>query len=220
MITLTAEITLANGEKITVNKRNMLSMDSKIIDRADINLPSWGIISNGGSIKIIDKIIDYVGIIKACIENYLINQDTKIEIFLQETLGGENLKTKLGEFFAEKWSYDGDTNIATINFSDGLTKLQDIQITPIPKNVVSDVGGAINAYDLFIRFKQETEKNGFGFEGLNSDTTNHLKKFTFAFLYIEAKSLWTAWQQFCEALQLHIYKNSNGKINCVYRGGD
>ena len=54
MITLTAKIYISETEVIEVDRRNMLGVDCSIFDRSDLKLPSFGIISNTGSLELND----------------------------------------------------------------------------------------------------------------------------------------------------------------------
>jgi hypothetical protein len=85
----------------------MLSLDSKIIDRNDIVMASFGIISNGGSFEI----IDYTGEIREWAESLKLNSKTKVNIFLNDTISGKS--TQVGEFFATKWNYDNNKATAS-----------------------------------------------------------------------------------------------------------
>lgn len=215
MITLTAKITLADGTTYDVNKRNMLSFDSKIIDRSDIILPSWGIISNGGSFEI----IDYTGEIMEWAESLKLNSKTKVTISLNDTISGAS--TQVGEFFATKWSYDNDRSTASTTLTDGLQQMQSINITPLSKN--ANTGGSMSGQEFYVFLHEQTISNGFdmlSFDELDAITKTHLSDYVISMAYMEEKSLWRAWQEFCEALQLHIYKCRNGKIICIYKEGD
>ena len=214
MITLTAKITLADGTTYDVNKRNMLSLDSKIIDRSDIILPSWGIISNGGNFEI----IDYDGRIKVWAESLKLNSKTKVIISLNDTISGAS--TQVGEFFATKWNYDNDRSTASTTLTDGLQQMHDINIEPLEYDLSQIY--TINANKIYDFLQEQTVINGFNMvatsdSDFDSDTLDHLNKIAFSYPYIEEMNLWRAWQYFAEALQLHIFKNRHGKIVCIYR---
>ena len=54
MITLTAEISLPNEEKIIINKRNLISLSRNLDSQSDLSMVSYGIISSNGNITFND----------------------------------------------------------------------------------------------------------------------------------------------------------------------
>lgn len=221
MITLTAKITLDDKTTYDVDKRNMLSFNVGIIDRGDTVLPSFGIISNGGNFEI----VDYDGRIKLWVESLKLNSKTKVNIFLNDTISKTN--TQIGDFFASKWDYDNDAKTARAELTDGLEQMQDINITPLVYDLSREEGtkkGIADTAEVIYEFLQkQTVKNGFDMistSDLDAKTREHLKNISIAYPYIKQMNLWRAWQDFAVAFQLHIYKNRQGKIVCVYRGGD
>lgn len=218
MITLTAKITLADGTEIPINKKNALSIDESIIDRGDIILPSWGIISNGGSIRF----NDYNGTIKSLAQNIKLTSKTKINVYLNDTLFKSTIQ--IGEFFSEKWNYDNNNSQVSVNITDGMQKMQDIAITPM-KYKLSSEDYSLSATVIYEILCEEAINNGFNILrttdlGFDSSTLEHLNKIVIPFPYIEASNLWRALNDFAVAFQLHIYKNRKGVIVCVYNGGD
>lgn len=219
MITLTANIVLADGTKIPLNNRNLLSLDFEISDRADMILPSWGIISNGGNFSF----IDYNGRIKDLASGLKLKSGTKINIYLNDTISGS--MASIGEFFASKWNYDNDNSTVSVSITDGLQRMQDINIVPLEFNPITNGEGYNYAKQIYDFLQEQTEANGFRMvatssSSFNSATLEHLNKCYIKYPYIKETNLWRAWQNFAEAFQLHIFKNMNGQIVCYYRGGD
>lgn len=218
MIILTAKITLADGTEIALDKRNLLNMSSDIIDRADIVLPSWGLISNGGNISF----VDYDGTIKRYAQSLMLTSQTKVNIYLTNTL--KRVSTEVGEFFSSKWSYDNNNSEVVITITDGLQKLQDISFNPLQYDLSQD-DYSVTALDLYNIICNELNANGFNVlypssSEFDRNTRTHLSNIVINYPYINKGNLWRILNDFGIAFQLHIYKNRKGVIVCVYSGGD
>lgn len=219
MITLTAKITLADGTTYDVNKRNMLSFDSEIIDRSDIVMANFGIISNSGNLSF----IDYDGRILNFAKSLKLNSKAKINIDLTNTIS--KATTQIGDFFAGKWNYDNNSANVSVSLVDGLQKMQDINVIPLVFNPQTKNADYQMAYKLYEYLRAQTVNNGFDMVSISSAefdsaTKSHLQSMSVQYPYIPEMSLWRAWQQFCEAFQVHIFKAKNGKIICYYGKGD
>ena len=211
---ITAQINFSNGEVYDVTYDNMRSIEANILDMKDTSLPSWSIISNGGKIQL----IDYNGKIKELADQNQLNKETKVNIFLKNTSPLKQIQ--VGEFFAVNWSYDEDYKTVNVNLNDGLEKMQEIDIIPIVKSSKNVVD--LTAQELYDNLQSQTQLRGFdmlSFSELDEKTKVHLSNYTIYLAYIENATLWNAWKQFCEALQVYIFKNRQGKIVCVYKEG-
>lgn len=214
MIILTAQLTFYDGTTYNVGTNNLLSLENSIQDRKDASIPSWGIISNDGLVKI----KDYDKTIQNILSDIDFNRDTKVDVYLKNTTS--SFETKVGEWLVNKWEYDSESKTASASLYDGLTKMQDINTIPIvksAKNVVS-----LTAKQIYENFQDQTVANGFDmllFNELDDETRTHLSNYTIYLAYVENVTLWNAWKQFCEALQVYIFKNKQGKIVCVYKEG-
>ena len=218
MITLSAKITLADGTEIALDKRNLMNMDSEMNDRADIVLPSWGLISNGGRVNF----VDYDGSIKGLAQSLKLTSKTKINIFLTNTLTGATMP--VGEYFAQNWQYDNNNGNVSVSVTDGLQKMQDIAITPLEYDL-SQEDYSMTATELYNYLCNQVIANGFDMvqtyeADFDNATLNHLNKIIVKLPYITATNLWRALNDFAVAFQLHIYTDRKGAIVCVYNGGD
>ena len=216
MITLTATITISDGLIIELNNKNILSIESNNFDRKDISLPSWGLISNDGNIKI----VDYDRTIQRLLSTSKLNQETKVVVKLNNSLTKSS--SQVGEFFVVGWDYDYDNKIAIAKLSDGMEKMQSVTLPKTePLNLGKDL--RFEARSIYENLRRETISLGFDMtssENLDETTLKHLEDYLFYNYYKSEKTLWRAWQDFCEALQLYIFRDKNGKISCVYKEGD
>lgn len=214
MILVNGTINFSNGTTYNLSQHNLSLMEITIMDRKDITLPSWGIVSNGGKLEI----IDYTSEIKELLQTRELNKTTLVNIYLHNTIQGK--KWVVGNMYAYGWNYDEERKIASASLTDGLEKMQDVLITPLSKDPTNSE--YTSAESIYNYLKDDSVKKGFevlSFDELDDTTKNHLTNYKIYYAYIESQSLWSAWRTFCEALQLYMFKNRQGKITCVYKEG-
>lgn len=214
MITLENYITFDNDitKRYAVKHHNLVSLEITRKERKDLALPCWGIISNGGNIEF----IDYDGTIKSRILSGIIHKETIVETFLLEN--STITKSIVSKMYAKEWQYDEQTKKVYVTLSDNLEKLQDINIDLVKTPMVDDM----LASTLYNTLRDATIQNGFNvmeFANLDATTKSHLENYAFPNFFIDNMTLWGAWKNFCEALQLYMYQDKNGEVVCVYKGG-
>lgn len=214
MITLSATITKDDGTTIELTQRNLISIEQSILERPDATMPYWGIISNSGKIKFID--VD--GSIKVLAQEKLLKSGMRVSIKLTNTISSAFIS--VGEFFTEKWDYDNDTKNVTVSIKDELKKWQEILLTPIKYNPYSPKNlSARQIYEQLYTLTP-TEFDMPTFDNLDDNTKNHLETCIVQFFILDFSNLWSAWNAFCEAFFVKIYKINNGNTICVFREGD
>lgn len=204
MITLTAKITLADGTEIPINKKNALSIDENIIDRGDIILPSWGIMSNGGSISF----MDFKGDIKKYADNRQLIRGLPVEISLNDTTAGTH--KILGSFVTKYWDYDNNSKEVRVQITDELEQWQDIVIPVLPYNQVTT---STNGSQEYIRLYRLTpaKYNMLEYSQLDENTKSSLINFKIPLHITKENKLWSAWVKLCECVQAHIFRNNEGE---------
>lgn len=108
---------------IKLDKRNIKNIDCSIMQKSDSKMPSFGIISNGGSAEFVDE----TGEIKDYAEEKLLVDGVKVTISLNNTLA--NTKEVVGVFYSKDWAYDEYNKTASLSFDDGLENLQDVMVS-------------------------------------------------------------------------------------------
>lgn len=217
MITLTAKITKLDGSYIVLDHRNILSLERQFFDRKDISLPSWGVISNGGNIRFVDR----NGEVKKLAEQRLLKSGMRVEFFLNNT--NLNKTQNIGVFFTTDWDYDNDNKTVSVTINDDLQQWQDIGITPSEKSLYKFLV-ADNVYysEIYIYLKSLTpdKYNMLAFELLDYETQEQLKRRKATYNYHTNTTLWSAWNDFAIASQTHILKDDNGNTITKYHGGN
>jgi hypothetical protein len=205
------------GEKIdnteVINKRNILSLDSEIRDRADIDKPSFGLISSGGRLSFRDDNSRFLGYAK----NGILKGNEPITVFLNNTIS--KTREQVGKRFATDWDYDNDSHSVSVSFSDDLQKMQDIPVDFIeiydmenPREVRMD-----EIYSILHK-KTPSQYNMLAFEELDEETKLVLRSTSIAIPYIEKASLWRQWEKVCYNCLLQISIRKDGRTVCKYIG--
>lgn len=205
MITLTAKITLADGTEIPINKKNALSIDENIIDRGDIILPSWGIMSNGGSISF----MDFKGDIKKYADNRQLIRELPVEVSLNDTTAGTH--KILGSFVTKHWDYDNNSKEVRVQITDELEQWQDIVVDVLLYKSSTNTNASGEAIYAYWRGKTPEKYNMLPFSKLDETTQKRLQSLNNIIFISNSKNLWSAWTQLCVLVQAHIFRNSKGE---------
>ena len=194
---------------IDIDNSNLLSFERTIMDRSDISKPSFGIISNTGSMSFIDKdgeIADYIA-------QQIVSSENVITAFLENTKTGA--KEQIAYFNTQKWSYNNSQSLVDVQLKDDLEEWQDINVPAI--NYVPTVSTSQTA-EWFYRYllsKTPEKYKMLSFEELDSATQAVLSGTTILYPLLESGSLWSEWDKLCQLCFLHIYKRSDGRTTCV-----
>lgn len=186
-------------EEVKFDRRNLLSLESEVKDRADIDKPSFGIISTGGSLSFKDNSSRFLNYANAG----LLTEGIEIKIFLENTV--KKTKKQVGQYYTTDWNYDNDSRSVSVSFKDDLEEWQEVSVG------LELVGSrSKNAFSLYEYLKEKTPlKFNFKEDFLSKD---HLKKIGIDFLYLENGTLWSQWKKLCEIAMLFIYKDNYGDV--------
>lgn len=214
MIRLTATITKLDGTLITIDYRNLLSLSRTITDRSDIQRPSFGVISNGGNITL----IDYDNSLKEMMINHTLRSGMKVNIYLENTI--YKAKISVGEFITNKWGYNPDNKEASVSLKDDLMEWQDILLSPATYDPYREKDFSCEWLYNYLYNKTPAKYNMTSWDNLDTDTKTILSNTNFEYFILTAKNLWNAWTQLCALCQCHIYKNNRSQTICKYNGGN
>lgn len=182
-------------------------------DRADNETPSFGIISNGGSMTILDR----SGLLKQVAEAHLLSGENKVSFALTDTLSKKS--KNVGTYQIIDWDYDIENLEVRLQFDDLLEELQNINFVGIDlaRHIDGEPIKGKVAYDLFNRLAAATPSK-FRFKIYNSTTAFRLTKTVINNFYLEPTNLWRAWNKLAEIVQAHIYQDFYGNTFLRYRG--
>ena len=213
MIKLYATIKLPPNIVINIDKHNLIELSTKIDSRANIESPSYGIISNSGAVTIKD---DAFGSIAKYARSGLLAKKGEIEIFLIDTLSKK--KEIVATFQTTSWRYDSDAKNAAAEFKDDLEAWQDIEIDSISYNFKNPYGIVQQgkAKYLYEWLWEQTPSNMLSFYQLDTKTKDILENTIIKYPMLNAGNLWAQWTKLCEICMLYIYKNSQGIVACSH----
>jgi hypothetical protein len=215
MILMVAQIIAKDSSTIDLDLRCVKDIDMSILDRQDISLPSYGIISNGGSLTITDA---YETLISAVV-NKSVSKGSNINIVLKNTLS--NYTKRIGTFYIENMDYDSDTKIFKIDITDGLKDFQELPISQINYDFDNESFDT-NMEEMWgeIKAKIKEANPSTIFAELDDDTSEHLKQIIIPFKYMDGDMAWSILDGFAQATQTHIFSNNNGEVQNQYCGGN
>jgi hypothetical protein len=205
MITLTATITLDDGTEITLDKRNALAIDQSIIDRSNALAPSYGIISNGGSMEM----VDYNGEIKAMAQSHRLNDKAVATIYLNNSLI-KNCSAQMGKYYATQWSYDDNSRSAKATLSDDLVDWQSINIDGFYLQSTE-----MSGLDIYNYLKEQTPLK-WRFAEIDEFTNRILSEYIIKNPFLNRGNLWRQWYKLCAACGLYIFKNRQAEVVVSY----
>ena len=191
------------GLSIYGDRRNLLSISAPIKDRSDNEQPSYGIISNAGTLSLVDGTRE----IKEYARLGLLTSDLDVQLWLEDTQSKK--KQSLGKFKTEKWSYDNINFEVTVEFKDDLEKLQNYTYNGTA--LKSNSFNFLQIYNLLKEKIEETE-DSYSFGELDISTSYVLSEISCLYPYLESGSFWEQLTKLCNIAGIHIYKNDKEKI--------
>lgn len=199
-------------DDVKFDRRNLISIESEVKDRSDIQLPSFGIISTGGSLLFKDTTSRFLNYANAG----LLTEGIEIKIFLENTV--KKTKKQVGQYYTTDWNYDNDSRSVDVSFKDDLEEWQDIQVNGFdydprsPFKVISD--GKMSNFYRFLHNVTPTKYKMVSFEGLDEKTRKILEETKLQYPLLKNGTLWAQWTKLCDVCGLRIHKNMYGNTVC------
>lgn len=191
---------------IEIDIRNKVRLERSLFDRADINLPSYGIISNTGSIAFND--ID--GEVKDYAEQQILKSGLNVTISLNNTL--TKASQTIGVLKTADWDYDSYNRAVTVQLKDYLEEWQDIMVTEFYFDLKSGASKTLKYYYEFLYNLTPQKFNMLSFNELDTKTQNILENTVIRYPYLNRDNLWRQWNKLCQVAQSHIYTQNNRTI--------
>lgn len=188
---------------LEIGRRNIVSLERSIIDRSDIKLPSWGIISNGGSLEFNDakgEIEDYA-------EQGVLRKGQKVNVYINNTLI-PTLKQKIGELYTNEWNYDNNNRLVSVSLTDELELWQD-KVVGTSRSKEGDT----LYYILSVQF-------GISSFNIDAETIAHLQSVYVPYRYLDEEKTWAQIVDLCVAAQCYVYKGYDEKPIIKYLNGE
>lgn len=188
-------------EEVKFDRRNLLSLESEVKDRADIDKPSFGIISTGGSLSFKDTTSLFLNYANAG----LLTEGIEIKIFLENTI--KKTKKQVGQYYTTDWDYDNDNRSVSVSFSDDLEDLQNEKYILYETATTTNENISKSAYLIF-------ENLIYTNTIISSKAREILNNTRIYDSYIKKdENKWSSLQKMCDLCGLHIYKGKDGFLN-------
>jgi hypothetical protein len=198
---------------INIDKRNLISIERSVSDRAETNYPSWGVFSNGGSLSFNDK----NGEIKDYAEKNFLQGGVNVEIFIGNTLSRS--QKLIGVFSTTEWSYDNDNRAANVSFKDDLEEWQDIFVDGINYDSRTQKSQTMQYFYDYLHSKTPQKYNMLSFSELDENTQDIISSTVVQYPLLESGNLWAQWNKVCQVCGLNIYEDiidNERRVVCVY----
>lgn len=184
---------------LTINSSDLFNLSFTGDERSNFNIPSWGIKSNSGSLKLRDT----YGLLKS-LADIIEQNDVEIGFYLKSS----SKTGQIGSFIIKNIFYDRQTNVGNIEYTDILSKWNTITSAHIPlspKKSLWDVGTNVGAPKTMLPYDEATY--------------NHLLNILINEPYVELGSAWANLVKICEVSGCYICCNEKGEPIIKYGGG-
>lgn len=190
------------GIKLYIDRRNMLSLSAPIKDRSDNEQPSYGIISNSGSLSLIDS----TGEIKEYARMKLLKPDLDVQLTLEDTL---TKKTQsIGKFKTYTWTYNNKNFEVDIELKDDLERIQELKSSKMPLQASS-----MNLFEIYTWIINKINEQTLDFTFIIDNATQTLLlNIECEYPYLENGNYWEQLTKLCNIAGIHVYENANKEI--------
>lgn len=199
---------------IDIDKNNLLSFNTDILNRGDIKYPSYGIISNSANLDVADLDEHILDLIR----QRVLHSKISVEVWLNDS--DSNSQEPICVMQTRELTYDNDNRKVQISLKDNLEEWQEIAVPAIYYDPVD--GEPLDGKRLYLDLSKATPSkyNMLTFDELDGKTKGKIAETTFEYPVLDADTLWNEWQKFCEICKLYIYVDYRGKTVCKYGGDD
>lgn len=215
MITLTAKIYINSTNVIEIDRKNILNISRSIFDRSDLKFPSFGIISNTGSVEFNDidgSILDFA-------EEGMLTNGADVKLYLKNTLA-QGASIEIGCFKTDNWEYDNDNKIVSVSIKDDLEEWQNINVEGISYDPRDLTHRNLQWFYEWLYKKTPSKYRMKSFSGLDTETKNVLSNTWVVYPLLKTDTLWRQWDKLCQVAQAHIKKEDDGTTSFKYNGGN
>lgn len=196
-----------NKKRFVIDRLNRKSIQFEIQGRSDIQAPSWGIVSNSGSVSFVDS----DGSIGVYANNGQLVSGMPFQIFCKNTLTKK--EERIAYMLTDTWSYNNLNRNVSVNIKDDLEKWQDIEFEGF------SLSHPTTLYDIYETLKEFTEKFGFSFSPLKEEVEKIIKYIHIKYPNLKSGNLWSQWNKICECASLYILKNKDNQVELNYYNG-
>lgn len=205
-----------SDKHLDISANCLISVRGILADRDSENYPTFGVISNGGSLTILDQNEEILDLI----DSRVFHSNISIDIFENITLPNNEIrKEQVRHYKVQNLTYDNDNRQINMRVSDDLTAWQDINVSAINYNPLNPQTQPFSWLYKILYNVTPLEYNMLSYEELDDITKSVLDDNIIQYPLLEASNLWDEWDKLCKACLLHIYINEKGRVVCKYKNG-
>lgn len=196
---------------IEIDRDNLLSFQSDILDRSNVQEPTYGVVSNSARISFSDldeQVLDLIS-------QKILKEGLAIEVNLGNDIANVNEQVCL--MYIQSLSYDSDNKQVNLSLKDRLEMWQEINLDAI--YYTPQMSTPQNAQWYYEKFYSITKNNGYNilaFSELDTNTQSALSNTIIQYPLLDDSNLWEAWEKLCKLCLLHIWQNNEGKVIVKY----
>ena len=179
---------------IVVDEKNLDSFTYSLYDMENNDEPSYGVISNSGTLSFVDstrEVLDYI-------TSDLIGEDLNVSLYVKNT--STNKEEMFVKCYSDGWTYDNDNFVVEITLKDVAERMQ--------KNFISVPFTARMTGEQIYEILKTAAENVIKirpFNELDAITKRTLSGYTFINFYIDNCSLWEAYNMLCKSIYATAY---------------
>ena len=208
---------IASYGKLDINRRNCLSIDTRVSERSDYDEPCYGIISNKGQIVFRDD----DGEAKDLIKDKLLKKGLRVQTFLHNTTEPIEYRQQVSELYIDTIEYSDEDRTVTLSLTDGLTEWQNIPADAFTIDLRNYTSQKLRwFYDKLVEKSPNKSLYNFVlFDALSEGTQSILENTVIPYPIIDSGNYWRQWTKVCQAGALYLYRNATGGITLNYANG-
>ena len=180
--------------QFTINKNNMLALNTAISSRDSSETASYGIVSSSNQFRF----VDWSGNIKSYIDKNLLQDGLFAWVDLIETTTNRRRTVWYG--WTVDWSYDVNNNEVSVNLSDRIESLQDIQIPDSQIQYIEETAYTILTRKITTNYSLSKVLIKYSEKALYVLRATNIK-----YPFLNSASAWAELVKICSICGLHIY---------------
>lgn len=202
---------------IEIDKSNLIAFNSDIVDRANVQQPSYGVVSNSANLTFLDfneQVIDLI-------TQGILHSGIRVSVFLNNIDSGSSEQVCVMEI--RELSYDNENRQVQVSLKDNLEDWQDMNVEAISYFLENGEARSPQTAKWFYDYlysKTPKQFNMLSLAELDKATQEVLNNTTIQYPFLESDSLWNEWDKLCALCLLHIYMDNNGVTVCKYNNGN
>lgn len=192
---------------IEIDKYNLISFDSDILDKSNIEQPSYGVISNTANLSF----NDFTEQVLDLIVKKLLHSGVGITVYLDNDIS--NKQEQVCQMYIQSLSYDNDNRAVSLSLKDNLEVMQNINVSPIYYTPTVSTEQPLSF--IYEELYNLTIANGFdmlSLDELDETTKSILEDTMLVYPLLESSNLWNEWDKLCQATLSNMYVDRNGVV--------